>query len=84
MPHLGKITISSPDPGTIDTDRLMDAVGAAIQAGWESPRVLSEDEGDDEHQGGGSVEDYRVLGYPGGAIVYVLLVGVSSNRLHSQ
>ncbi|WP_326634269.1 hypothetical protein OIE67_51035 [Nonomuraea fuscirosea] len=75
MPHLGKITISSPDPGTIDTDRLMDAVGAAIQAGWESPRVLSEDEGDDEHQGGGSVEDYRVLGYPGGAIVYVLLVG---------
>ncbi|MFF5112197.1 hypothetical protein [Streptosporangium sp. NPDC000509] len=75
MPHLGKITISSGDPAPVDVDRLMDTVAAAIQAGWDSPRVIPEDEPDDEHEEGGSIQDYRILGYPGGAIIYVLLVG---------
>ncbi|WP_214108296.1 hypothetical protein [Acrocarpospora catenulata] len=75
MPHLGKITISSGDPTSVDADRWMDTVAAAIQAGWDSPRVVSEDEPDDEHEEGGSIQDYRILGYPGWAIIYILLVG---------
>lgn len=75
MPYLGKITISSSDPGTVDADWLMDAVATAIEAGWDSPRVISEHEPEDEHEEGGSIQDYRVLAYPGGVIICVLLVG---------
>ncbi|WP_433435417.1 hypothetical protein [Nonomuraea sp. CA-141351] len=75
MPHLGMIKISGADSGRVDTDRLMEAVATAIEVGWDSPLVMSEDEPENEHEHGGAIQDYRVLGYPGGATIYVLLAG---------
>jgi hypothetical protein len=75
MPHLGMIKIAGTDSGRVDTDQLMEAVAAAIEAGWDSPLVMSEDEAENKHEHGGAIQDYRVLGYPGGAAIYVLLTG---------
>ncbi|WP_412746005.1 hypothetical protein [Krasilnikovia sp. MM14-A1004] len=57
---------------------LIDAVADAVRNGWEAPRVsVHDDESDDElrdgESSGGDILDYRVLGYPGGAIILVVL-----------
>ena len=64
---------------------MMDALANAIEAGWEAPRIVVDEDGGpgllDEPPGDGSpdgtVLDYRVLGYPGGAIILVVLDGGS-------
>ena len=64
---------------------MMDALANAIKAGWEAPRIVVDEDGGpgllDEPPGDGSpdgtVLDYRVLGYPGGAIILVVLDGGS-------
>jgi hypothetical protein len=60
---------------------MMDAVSNAIEAGWEAPRVIDEENGEaedsssDDDSSDGAVLDYRVFGYPGGAIILVVLDG---------
>ena len=68
---------------------MMDAVASAIEAGWEAPRILAAEDfaGEDDDAGildelpdddaspDGAILDYRVLGYPGGAIILVVLDG---------
>jgi len=57
----------------------MDAVSNAIEAGWDAPRVIveendeAEDRSSDDDSPDGAVLDYRVFGYPGGAIILVVL-----------
>ncbi|WP_067491124.1 hypothetical protein [Actinomadura hibisca] len=54
---------------------MMDALAAAVEEGWSSPLPLLP-AAEDEHEGtGGTVLDYRVLGYPGGGMVLVVLDG---------
>lgn len=77
LPYLCRVTISGPkaDDGGVST--LIDAVSDAVRNGWEAPRVSVHDESDDElgddGSSGGDILDYRVLGYPGGAIILVVL-----------
>ncbi|WP_433790863.1 hypothetical protein [Actinoplanes sp. CA-252034] len=53
---------------------MTDAVADAVQNGWDAPSVsLYDDEPGDEGSVEGGILDYRVLGYPGGAIVLVVL-----------
>jgi hypothetical protein len=68
---------------------MMDAVASAIEAGWEAPRIFTDEDfadKDDDDPGileespddatlDGAILDYRVLGYPGGAIILVVLDG---------
>lgn len=62
---------------------MMDAVANAIEAGWEVPRIFTGEDDDtgildeppDDESPDGTVLDYRVLGYPGGAIILVVLDG---------
>lgn len=84
MPYLCRVTISGPEPDAEGVSQMMDAVANAIESGWDAPRVLAdEDDGDsatpDEPSDGdspdGTILDYRVFGYPGGAIALVVLDG---------
>ena len=83
-----RVTISGPEPDAEGVTQMMDAVASAIEAGWEAPRVFTdEDFADTADDGGilgespdddapdGAILDYRVLGYPGGAIILVVLDG---------
>jgi hypothetical protein len=60
---------------------MMNAVSEAIQAGWDAPRVVTgeepgiPDDSSDNDSRGGSILDYRVFGYLGGAIILVVLDG---------
>ena len=63
---------------------MMDAVASAIEAGWEAPRIFADEDDDpgaleespeDDASPDGAILDYRVLGYPGGAIILVVLDG---------
>jgi len=72
---------------------MMDAVASAIEAGWEAPRIFTDEdfadkdfadkddapgvleEPEDDASPDGAILDYRVLGYPGGAIILVVLDG---------
>jgi hypothetical protein len=60
---------------------MMDAVSDAIRAGWNAPRVITAEEPDvpddssDDDSPDGAILDYRVFGYPGGAIILVVLDG---------
>ncbi|HEV3380279.1 MAG TPA: hypothetical protein VG142_04800 [Trebonia sp.] len=89
MPYLCQVRITGPTPDPDGVSQMMDAVSDAIQAGWEAPRVVTDDDADltgapasdltREITGGegdspdGAILDYQVLGYPGGAIIVVVL-----------
>lgn len=83
MPYVCRITISGPEPDVEGVTQMMDAVASAIEAGWEAPRIFVGDDDDtgipdespDDDSPDGAVLDYRVLGYPGGAIILVVLDG---------
>ena len=84
MPYVCRVTISGPEPDADGVDQMMDAVANAIEAGWSAPRIVvdsvDDDEGtvtpdgpSDDDPLDGTILDYRVLGYPGGAIILVVL-----------
>jgi hypothetical protein len=89
MPYLCQVRITGPTPDPEGVSQMMDAVSDAIQAGWEAPRVVAEEDPDlagdltagisggltDGEDGApdGRILDYQVLGYPGGAIIVVVL-----------
>ena len=75
MPYLCRVTISGPEPDADGVAQMMDAVSNAIEAGWEAPRLIAADENDeaDEDSPDGAILDYRIFGYPGGAIILVVL-----------
>src|SRR6185437_14359024 len=90
VPYMCRVTISGPEPDAEGVTQMMDAVASAIEAGWEAPRVFTDDDfadaaaadGDgildesaDDETPDGAILDYRVLGYPGGAIILVVLDG---------
>jgi hypothetical protein len=81
VPYLCRITISGPEPDTDGVSDMTDALADAIHAGWEAPQIITADDEEDEtpHDIGDTPErtvlDYRVLGYPGGAIILVVLDG---------
>lgn len=83
MPYLCRVTISGPEPDADGVSQMMDAASAAIQAGWDSPKVVTDDEVEaeipddpsDDDSRDGAILDYRVFGYPGGAIILVVLDG---------
>lgn len=87
MPYMCRVTISGPEPDAEGVTQMMDAVASAIEAGWEAPRIFTDEDFDDEDGPGileeppgdvspdGAILDYRVLGYPGGAIILVVLDG---------
>ena len=85
MSQLCEITISGPELDLNETGQVAEAVAAAVAAGWEAPRIVSTDDDfeagtvDDEDEDG-SILDYRVLGYPGGAIIYVVLEGADTEQ----
>jgi hypothetical protein len=74
--YLCQVTISGPEPDAEGVDQITAAVSDAVQAGWDAPRVDSvygdeaDPSGDDDS---GEVLDYRVLGYPGGVIILIVL-----------
>ncbi|GIG70657.1 hypothetical protein [Phytomonospora endophytica] len=75
MPYLCEIEITGPrtdDEGTV----VAQAVLAAVEEGWRSPRIDREVEAETEAEDADTVLDYRVLGYPGGAFVVVVLPDV--------
>lgn len=89
MPYLCQVRITGPTPDPEGVSQMMDAVSDAIQAGWEAPRVVTDEDADltgdptagltGDLTGGegdspdGAILDYQVLGYPGGAIIVVVL-----------
>ncbi|MGH3165754.1 MAG: hypothetical protein ACRDN0_07645, partial [Trebonia sp.] len=89
MPYLCQVRITGPTPDPEGVSQMMDAVSDAIQAGWEAPRLITEEDADlrDDPAGDltshlpgsedgspdGAILDYQVLGYPGGAIIVVVL-----------
>jgi len=87
VPYMCRVTISGPEPDAEGVTQMMDAVASAIEAGWEAPRIFTDEDFDDEDGPGileeppgdvspdGAILDYRVLGYPGGAIILVVLDG---------
>ena len=83
MPYVCRVTISGPEPDAEGVTEMMDAVASAIEAGWEAPRIFADEDDDpglpgeaaDDDAPDGTVLDYRVLGYPGGAIILVVLDG---------
>jgi len=75
MPYLCEIEITGPrtdDEGTL----IAQAVLAAVEEGWRSPRIERGVEPEGEDDDTDTVLDYRVLGYPGGAFVVVVLPDV--------
>ncbi len=85
MPYLCRVMICGPEPDADEVSQMMDAVASAIEAGWDAPRISA---GEDEDEAAeipddrpeddapdGTVLDYRVFGYPGGAIILVVLDG---------
>lgn len=84
MPYLCEIEIAGPRAGEDEGAMVTEAVLAAVEEGWRSPRVVGDDgvpapQSDDDD----AVLDYRVLGYPGGAFIFVVLpdVGLESASL---
>lgn len=83
MPYLCRVTISGPEPNADGVTQMMDAVSSAIEAGWDAPRVVTDEDeepgtpGDssDGDAPDGAILDYRVFGYPGGAFIVVVLDG---------
>jgi hypothetical protein len=78
MPFVGEITISGPHFEESEASQVTDAVAAAVEAGWQAPIAATSADDDDSEAAeddSGSVLDYRVLGYPGGAIIIVVLEG---------
>jgi hypothetical protein len=78
LPYLCRVTVSGPEAGDGGVSTLMDAIADAVKNGWDAPLVpVHDDEPDDdvsdEKSPGGEVLDHRILGYPGGAIVLVVL-----------
>lgn len=85
MPYLCQVRITGPTPDPEGVSQMMDAVSDAIQAGWEAPRVVTDEDADltgdltggltsgDDDSPDGTILDYQVLGYPGGAIIVVVL-----------
>ena len=78
MPYLCRVTISVPEADEGGVSTLIDAVADAVKNGWDAPLVSvrddeSDDELSDEESPGGEILDHRILGYPGGAIVLVVL-----------
>jgi hypothetical protein len=78
LPYLCRVTISGPEADGGGVSTLIDAVADAVKNGWDAPLVSvhdeeSDDELSDEESPGGEVLDHRILGYPGGAIVLVVL-----------
>lgn len=85
MPYLCQVRITGPTPDPEGVSQMMDAVSDAIQAGWEAPRVVTDEDADltgdltggltsgDDDSPDGAILDYQVLGYPGGAIIVVVL-----------
>lgn len=66
MPHLCEIRLSGPETDVDEASQVMEAVAAAVEAGWESPRAISDDEELEPETlegepNGGSILDYRVL-----------------------
>jgi hypothetical protein len=78
MPYLCQVRITGPTPDPEGVSQMMDAVSDAIQAGWEAPRIVTDEDaadlsGAEEDAPDGAILDYQVLGYPGGAIIVVVL-----------
>ncbi|MEV0645896.1 hypothetical protein AB0I28_11600 [Phytomonospora sp. NPDC050363] len=75
MPYLCEIEITGPrsdDEGTA----VAEAVLAAVEEGWRSPPIERDVEAEAAEGDTDTVLDYRVLGYPGGAFVVVVLPDV--------
>lgn len=82
MPYLGRITITGPEPEVKRRQHFVDALAAALTEGWSSLAlgVSEEDVGDSEagfDPPERNVLDHRIIGYPGGAAVTVVLDGDS-------
>jgi hypothetical protein len=79
LPYLCRVTISGPEPDAAGVSEMTDALADAVQAGWEAPRLIASDDeavhGVDEVSSDGAILDCRVLGYPGGATILVVLDG---------
>lgn len=85
MPFLVEIAARGSGPGVDDVDQITDALAAAVEQGWESRWAVARDDRDEDgvlgpgDDGVSEVErtvlDHRVLGYPGGGIVLVVLGG---------
>ncbi|WP_194894917.1 hypothetical protein [Catenulispora pinisilvae] len=60
VPYLGQITITGPEPELGRRQHFVDALAAAMTEGWRSLR---------------KVLDHRIIGYPGGAVITVVLDG---------
>ena len=74
MPYLCEIAISGPEVDLDEASQVTEAVTAAVEAGWHSPAIVSDlDDEPDLEPGDNSVLDYRVFGYPGGAIILVVV-----------
>ncbi|MBL7261585.1 hypothetical protein [Paractinoplanes lichenicola] len=76
LPYMCRVTIAGPEADDGGVSTLIDAVADAVKNGWDAPLVYddeSDDEMGDEESSGGEVLDHRILGYPGGAIVLVVL-----------
>lgn len=81
MPYLGHITISGPEPELERRQHFLDALSAAMTEGWSSPLtlILTEDTPDDGEPDWAAPErqvvEHRIIGYPGGAAVTVVMDG---------
>jgi hypothetical protein len=85
MPFLAEIAVSGSGPGVDEVDQITAALAAALEQGWESRwRVVRDDhdedgdldaDGDGDHEVERRVLDHRILGYPGGGFVLVVLGG---------
>lgn len=86
MPFLAKISVHGSGPGVDEADEITEVLAAAVGQGWETRwTAVHDNHPDDETFAGepdeepGSVErtvlDHRILGYPGGGLVYVVLGG---------
>jgi hypothetical protein len=81
MPYLCQVRISGPPPDPEGVTQMMNAVAEAIEAGWDAPRIMTGEEEPDipdealDDSPDGRILDYRVFGYPGGAVIVVVLDG---------
>jgi len=83
VPYLGQVIIVGPEPEPGRRQHFIDALGAAMAQGWDSPfaRALSADDtGDsepDRDRPARVVLEHRIFGYPGGATITAVLDGDS-------
>lgn len=81
MPYLGQVIIVGPEPEPGRRQHFVDALGAAMAQGWDSPfaPALSADDTaasePDRDRPARVVLEHRIFGYPGGATITAVLDG---------